>query len=431
MYRKEPISSTGYINVFQKICILSVWLFVIYAYIIQYKYIEIRNGMLLFGVPVLVTFVLSINGKELNLEALFSKECVLTLVFMAYMFIIGFIVSPNLSSHLSQWLNSIEYFLVMMVIVSILGETGSDTFIFLILFTALGLGIILFRSPVEYVYGRYSISREVNPNGLGVTFVAGIWSALFLQQKKKLPLLLSFGILALLGYCIIQTGSRKSMLAALFVLASWLLISFLSNLKRNNALFNIIFFAAMLVLLYVLDVLFLNQYVGSTMEWRMGTLEDEATGGLRYQYYVLGWQLLKDNLLLGLGFTGFQFYYGAYSHATFIEVPVSGGMLGSILYFSTYLISLIKCIRIINAVKNREDFIEEYAEIKMILVLWGVLLFLCTCIIHPYQLLSAILFGIVFGKTVYLERQINSKESNIGELRLKNINHGHSKYIKN
>lgn len=430
MLHEKPSDAIEYISIYQKICFMLIWMMFIYACIIQYKYLEIHNGMLMFGLAILLTFLLSINGKELNLDAIFSRECVLTLIFMGYMFIIGFFVSPNLKAHLSQWLNCLEYFFVMLVIVSLLKVTGSDTFQYLLLFTTISLGLILLYEPVQYVVDRYSISKEVNPNGLGMSFVAGIWATLFLQQKGKLPLLLTFPILALFGYCIIQTGSRKSIIGAMIVSILWLFFCFLPNLKRKNYVMRFIYFALIIVFIYLFVNLFMDQYSGSTMEWRMSRLKDEATEGERYQLYMFGWKLLRQNPLFGLGFTGYQFYNGQYSHATFVEIPVSGGILGSVLYFLSYGISINRCIQILLISKDRKECTLEFIETKMILVLWGAMLFFSSCIIHPYQFLSAVLFGIIFGKTVYLENQVYSKIRSGGAMKQRNINHEHSKYIK-
>ena len=139
---------------------------------------------------------------------------------------------------------------------------------------------------------------------------------------------------------------------------------------------------------------------------------------------VEGLELLKESPLFGLGFQSFSYHYVSYSHATLIEIPVSGGIIGALLYFSIYYVSLKKTISLFRQTKGIPELVDEHMRVKMDLILWAAMLFYSTCIIHPYQFDSFILFGMIFGDTAYIEGKLISKPDTVG---IKRIG---SRYIK-
>ena len=173
---------------------------------------------------------------------------------------------------------------------------------------------------------------------------------------------------------------------------------------------------------FVLIFVFYRLYSDSDIAARMGDLNEETTTGSRASMYKFGLSLFLKQPLLGLGFQGFKYYYGYYSHATIIEVPVSGGIFGTILYFASYVFSIKKCISIFKYYKKEEGCSSELVEVKMLIVLWAAMLFYCSCIIHPYQYDSYILFGMIFGSSSYLEKKMHisiTQQKTIREKRCK------------
>ncbi len=395
------------------LCIIATGIALLYSFIIQYKYVEIPNGMLLFGILVLITFTIGCAQKKLNPERIFTRESIWMLVFMGYALVAGIATSPATDKHISQWITSLEYMFMMIVISSVIKDSGTDSFHNVMLIISLFLAVIFLQAPVLYAAGgRYSISKEVNPNGLGMTFTSGIWIILFFQQKKKLPILLPLAIVILLVYCIFQTGSRKALIGAGIIIALWYIFCYIPAIfrKKNNWKLFIILFSVLVIV--ILGKEFLRLYSGSDIEARMGGLDNEMTGGKRASLYKEGWMLFKEKPLFGLGFQGYSYYFGGYSHATLVEIPVSGGIIGSIIYFVAYYISIKKYIVLYQICKKSEDLLIYSSEIKMGLILWVAMLFYCSCIIHPYQFDSYILFGIIFGQSAYIEGKLQKQNPN-------------------
>ncbi len=390
-------------------CVISVWITVFYSVIIQYKYKEIPNGMLITGMLVLATFIFTCTRQKFTLERIFTKECLWMIGFMIYMLPIGFFTSPDINDHVSQWVTGMEYMFMMIVLSSVIMDNGTDSFHVMLLIISIVLAVIFLRDPVLYVSGgRYSISKKVNPNGLGMSFTTGIWVMLYIQQKKKIPVLVSITATALLLYCIFKTGSRKALIAAGIIIVLWYAFAYLPKILRNGGGWQVAILLVSVLLLVFLGKEFLQFYSGSDIQARMEGLSEEVSGGKRASLYQQGWNLFKTNPLFGIGFQGYGYYFGGYSHATLVEIPVSGGIIGTVIYFAAYYISIAKCVTLYRQCRKREKLLIHAMEIKMIIILWIAMLFYCSCIIHPYQFDSYIIFGIIFGETSHIEKEILS-----------------------
>ncbi len=416
-------------NYYFDACIVMIWLTALYSGILQYVLFKVPNGMLLLGIAVLLTFLLYHNANHFDFHRLLTKESRYMLVFMAYMLVIGFLFALDRKSHISQWVTCMEYLFLLVVISSMIKDTGTNTFHVLLFFKAVLLAAVFLWRPVYYAGNRYSISLEVNPNGLGMGFATGIWAVLYRQQEKKLNLIFSGALIVLFGYCIIMTGSRKSLIAAGLTIILWMVFCFLPSLKERGVLQGIFAIIILVILVVVITQEFLKTYENSEIASRMDNLLNETTEGKRSTMYREGFEMLEKNPLFGFGFQGFAYVYGLYSHATLVEIPVSGGIVGTIIYFIPYFISIKKSILLFRKTKNNHELISCHTRVKMILILWTVMMFYTTCIIHQYQIESFMLFGLIFGETAYIEHKIvcNSK---IPEVKIPEKMQIGSKYIR-
>ncbi len=391
---------------FREACVAMVWITAFYSSIIQQKIVAIPYAMLMLGVATLLMFILSHIEHGFDILSVFTDETSILLFFMAYMLIFGSIFSVDLSAHLSQWVTCLEYMFLSIVISSMIKESGTETYQVLLLIQAIALAVVFLISPVYYGGQRYSISLTMNPNGLGMGLAAGIWSTLYHQQKKKVSLILSFLLIGLFVYCIFLTGSRKALIASAITIVLWVAFCFFPSLKEQEQHSAFISAVIIVILIVLAWRAFSVLYSGSMIADRMGKLLYETTEGNRSDMYRAGFNMLKSNPLFGLGFQGFKHEYGFYSHATLVEIPVSSGIIGSIIYFAVYFVSIRKTWRLYRLTKGISELASEHAKIRMIMVLWAVMLFYTTCIIHQYQFDSFIIFGIIFGETAYIENHL-------------------------
>lgn len=418
---KESTSSTFYRNV----CIVMIWLATIYSTVVQYVLFQIPYGMLMFGGIALLFYIFANSDKPYVFRDEMTTEDMRMIWFMVYIFIVGLLFAPSKSTHASQWMTCMEYLILQIMISSIIKKTGTDSIHFLLLIVAIMLSVTLLRNPVNYLdTGRYTIAANVNPNGLGLGLVAGIWAALYRQINKKRSLVLTSIIIALIGYCVLLTGSRKSLIGAGLAILLWLFFCFIPSLKEKDNVYGIASFLIMLILAIIITYGFLKIYANTTIASRMDRLFYEASEGKRSNLYREGYELIKMNPLFGIGFQGFMYYFGGYSHATLVEIPVSGGIVGAALYFSVYILSLKKILYVYRTTKEKADFYKEHNRIKMIFALWIIMAFYTICVIHPYQFDSSIYFGIIFGETAYIQGKLKTQLSKMETKKIR------SKYIR-
>ena len=215
-----------------------------------------------------------------------------------------------------------------------------------------------------------------------------------------------------------MTGSRKSLIAVLLVLLLWTLLCYMQIKKSKHVIWNI--FAISLIVYIVL--LFLKPYYSdSILSSRMSFIGNEFEGGGygRWGLYNYGYELMKTSPMFGYGYGGFKVLYGRfYSHATLVEIPVSGGIIGSILYFSAYILLYMKLFK--HSFRNKRVYgnIVQKEEARLLFILLIMLMFYSTVIIHPYDLNSMAMIGLLIGgtNTLYYPAKLNIIRCHIGEV---------------
>lgn len=396
---------------FRNMCIVMIWFITIYSSIVQYVLFEIPYGMLGLGAAVLFCYVKANSENPFVIRDAITEEDIRMVYFMAYIFVAGILFAPDRNSHFNQWITCLEYLFIEIVIASIIKNSGTDAFHLMLMIESVLIAVVFLRNPIEYeASGRYSISEKINPNALGLGFVAGIWAVLYKQTNKKQSLVVTVGLVTLLGYSILLTGSRKALIGAGLTIILWLFICFLPGLKAKGTSNGMISFLIMFVLALIILYEFSNIYGNTTIATRMDNLFYEVSEGKRSNMYHEGYELFITNPLFGIGFQGFKYHFGMYSHATLVEIPVSGGIIGALLYFSAYMLSIRKIIHLYKETRVKAELYIEHNRIKMILILWMVMGFFTICIIHPYQFDSGIYLGIIFGETAYIENTIRSQQ---------------------
>ncbi len=395
-----------------KIAEAAIWLMVIYSSIIQPKFIQIPNTLVILGIFMVLFLLGGLKTSELSIKKLLTTEARLMLIFLLYMTLFGSIVSPNIDMHFSQLITTAEYTALMCGIIIIISKKKRyDSFIFLQLLIAIVYMIFLLADPVNLGNGQYSITNDTNPNGLGMSLTLGIWSILYFVSTKKTPIIIGAGGAALLLYGVFLTASRKAFIAAVLIFLFWVIFCYLPTIGQKGALRAVFSFLALVIIFSGLIVFAMSQYKGSVLAARMLKLSYEASEGSRSDMYRFGLKLFQAQPLFGYGFQGFRYYYGVYSHASLIEVPISGGIVGTLIYISTYLISIGKCIKLWWTTRRQPELNAEANIVRMLLVLWVAMLFYTASIIHMYQFDSFIIFGIIFGATRQVEYWVAAKQT--------------------
>ncbi len=220
---------------------------------------------------------------------------------------------------------------------------------------------------------------------------------MFLLTFNKKLKYVAIPYLVVMFLAINLTGSRKNLLAILIIVALWFILVMFKN-NRSNL---ISIFAAMVIAMIVFYFLFTKVFAGSIMALRLQELVQGITNNTqdykRITMYIEGWDLFKKYPLFGVGFYGYAYFFGGYSHTTIIEVFCCTGLIGFVLYFGMYVYSIHKIIKLIKITNNHKELYRANMLLRMAIIMWAELIFMAIGVIHIYLVVSFLSFGILFS----------------------------------
>ena len=384
----------------QKILIIAILFYVNFA---QYKLVQ--NSLILAALGGLSIGIYAL-GVVTSGKLRLNKYSYYYICFMIYM-----AIPTLLRGMLSQYITCLEYTLLMLSIINI-SYTENDidwlTKAKLIM-TLLTCAVFLYRPAVFYDKVntvQYTLVTTLNPNTFGLDIVFGLWCALELFSQKKIKIytfLISVGIFTI---SIIRTASRKSLICIAIALLLWVVLYYIrpqkistSKLAKRLLLIAILVFGGYLVAR--------KYFAGSMMERRILSMISGSDGSVsgRFEMYLNGFHDLMKHPLLGYGFGGYRVMYGRYSHATLVEVPVSGGIIGGLAYFIILIGDFAGTIRRARYFKKQNLYEHILIEHYMAIILWVMMLFLCVCVIHPYLFNSHVMLAILFSISMKYENR--------------------------
>ncbi len=379
--------------------LLKLFLFGIIWYVeFCVRYFQYPNVLLVLGIALAGFLLLDYcSGGQRRIERMPSAVRWL-MIYEVYTILFGAVVAPNISAHVNQSIVMIEYTLPFLAIVYYAKTRNNPDFIiwnFAILYTIMCL-IFLYR-PIYYrneaFYGRYSFAAGMNPNNFGMCMATGAWSVLYLASKKKIPLVGALIVVALQVYSIFLSGSRKGIIGILLIIALWIFLCYIPNTDAKKWYVKIAKIGFCIIVVCIAFVILAPYYLESNLAKRMGDLIGEASGGARNEMYVRGLEYLKNSPVFGYGLQGFRYFYGGYSHATIVEVPVTGGIIGTVLYLCFYINIFKELCKKVS--KNFKQSNEDFVQKRMGLVLFASLMFYSIAMIHIYELSSYIYFATI------------------------------------
>lgn len=217
---------------------------------------------------------------------------------------------------------------------------------------------VILKTDVSML-GKFRIGVDTlgelwNANDIGLKFCAGFTLALYFMLKKENKIIsrLIYALCAL-AFMVLSlfTGSRKVviMLVIILFLVFWL------RAKRHRILvFMVLVISSVLFIVLIMKIPALYDVLGKRMESLFEGLLGNSGGSsfdTRADMIALGWEWFKQRPIFGYGLSNYSVMYLAetgwstYSHNNFIEILVSGGLVGFIIYYSVYIYLFIKLIK--------------------------------------------------------------------------------------
>lgn len=372
-------------------------LLVFYMSWFQAAFFQVNNLLMVFGAPMILFLLLHMYRYKVNLKKAFPLEIIVWVVFGLIVLTMGFFNATDKMLHISSVITYFQFLLVTWAIYYISRCDGKvdffiNSFIILAIISALTSLVIAY----DYGGGRLTMGQNNNPNTLGLMMTFGIGFILFkLRLHKILKSTFLLLLIILFTYVIILTGSRKSILSGLLLFLFWIFMVSMPQIKSlplinkiKYLLILIIFIAALYFILYpiLVDSILWERLI------RLFQFGSETRSGM----YVEAWRIFKEYPVFGAGMQQYRVIsiYGTYSHSTYAEAIANTGIVGTFIYFSTYLIIGSNYIK--ESFDNRNNYLS-LQRYRILFVMFLMVLFLGASIIHFYSMNSFIFFGIIIA----------------------------------
>lgn len=371
-------------------------LLILYVNFIQYKVYQ--NSLIMLGLGTIIigmTFLNAIHQGTFVIE----KPITTLLLFTIYMAIPTLLFGNSESS--AEYVTVIEYTIILICLIKFCTSINDVEWLIkvkvlctIFICIAFILNPAVYHDKVNTI--QYTLVQSLNPNTFSLDILIGLWSLLYLNAKKKINMLVTSMVSLLFMYCIFITAARKSLLCALLAIILWILWIYIpgkGSQKRTAILGRIL---VIVILGFIIVYYTMKNLMDSEMFYRFQSLLSGGDGSAnkRLNMYIEGVHTFISNPILGYGVGGFQSLYGGYSHATVVEVPVSGGIIGALLYgkFFVEMIMGTKRVKDLKVLKKM-----DCSGDIMNLILCIIMVVLCVCVIHPYLFNSYIAIAIIIS----------------------------------
>lgn len=372
-------------------------------------YFQITHILLFLGILLGIPIVIYLLRTRQSISVVITAEIRLYILFFFLTLITGYFVAPNKAVLFKSEMTYIQT-IIFMVFLLVIVEHDKDLIFIEFLIVSIGLIIaIVVLAGVDSI-GHALAGREemfkgsvtkVNPNHVGLAQAASFTVLLFwlrrLHEKheitknnKFLGLVLICIGLFITALVVLVTGSRKSFIAVVLSLGMFFIFPPKGRISRK--IIGVLVASFIVIIVFYLGSRFLEDvYIFR----RFSTFFDENSNTTRVNMIREGFQILGTSPFVGVGLGNFTYAssFGTYSHNTVAEALSTTGLIGSSIYFMTYISLFIKLIRL---TKKRESRIFAYNG----LVIFLLLLFLSIGAIHFYLMSSALLFTYIIGGTM-------------------------------
>lgn len=258
-----------------------------------------------------------------------------------------------------QTTEQVDIFIRMIVLASIILE------IYLLLF----YGVSIFTSRFD--------NDVLNSNRAGTIFALSMLCCVYLFYTKKQIWTILEALF--LGMGVLISGSKSAILFAIVTVSVFFVMKNRDNLGRS--LRNIMIVVILILIVFFLItkipglyniigkrfIDFLNNIFGRTVITSRST-------EMREYLLTIAWDVFKKNPIGGCGVDNFHFfnYYNTYAHSNMFEILADLGLIGFILFYRIYYITIRKTVKNKNINEVESAFVWSYMLGMMLINFTGV-----------------------------------------------------------
>jgi len=368
---------------------LFINLYIIYALTGSY----IPYGTLIFGIGSGLFMILdALSSGDIRSFTDIRPEMYSLIGFTIWVFVTA-PLALNTSASLTGASNFLQKLIFVFVIYYICRKDGSLKFV-AILFLIIAISAALIMIFMQGIGSkRMQLSENISINSTGNLMVLGVFCALYLYKGKKWYSFSALvGTISLFLFIIALTGSRKSLFAVMILIGLYVVLMPKKPLVITaKSFFSFIILA---VLVYILFVKVAPMLSDTSLYARLFDERESAKAELsnegRMQFYQYAWYDFKTHLLFGLGIEGYLAKHGSYTHSAYMEVLACTGILGTILYFTSYVRTFLKLWK---KTWNKTVEFFELRNNRLVFCFFIVFLYIGLGIGHLYDNLSMLELG--------------------------------------
>jgi O-antigen ligase len=203
--------------------------------------------------------------------------------------------------------------------------------------------------------GSYRLGAETHGNANGYAYIAllaviGTATLLLKKNQEKHTKLFLIALYFVFTLLIVLSGSRKAFLGEFFFSVSILLFHDKGSiaLSPRRLLLSLFIFGSLSgIAVYTMgNTQMGNRLIEAFVQEQEATKGEQRLAG-RGTYYTEGYDIASRFPIFGVGLGRYRFYqkWGEPSHSDYIEVLTGTGIPGFIIYFSVFLLLLLKLRR--------------------------------------------------------------------------------------
>lgn len=223
-----------------------------------------------------------------------------------------------------------------------------DWFLIITIITAILCGVYALFFGTKFLGYAIQLSPRNNIHILALVLVIGIFALAYRCKTTIKSLILHFIPAVFLLYCIVESTSRKCLIAAMIVIAIWLYSS-LGRFWRTGSYTSRILIVAVLILICYGAYSYYNSYFLQSKTFaRFEHFGDEESNTNRIEMYRIAFRIFTEKPIFGGGFHQFRFWSGrgGYSHSVYAESIADLGFVGTVMYFTPIITAGARLFRL-------------------------------------------------------------------------------------
>lgn len=319
-------------------------------YILMYSQTWGDNHAILYGASMLVVCSMAIHwfGEGHIDLSIVPYGIWNNFIMIIYSVLTGIFVAFNYSAMLSSCITYAAFSTICVAICYVSSEEHSFEWVYntIIVISIICVLYTMIRGTEWKGYG-ITLSSSNNPHFFAAVMNLGIFSVAFKCHKHEIKeFVISGAIIILFLFGVIECGSRKYLLASIFIIAIWGIKSISFILKNSDTNQKMIFFFILSAIVVMGFYYYTTSYNDSNIHSRMMNADDDGNIK-RIWFYQKAIDIVSKRPLFGGGYDQFRYWSGsgAYSHSTYAEAIADFGVVGTIIYFLPIILFLCRSIK--------------------------------------------------------------------------------------